>query len=192
MAQGLTDISEFNSGVVIDPDGFFVAALRWPKGLRRPEINSPRTPRSMRNRMLSGVFFDENADVKRFDGEKWVPRNATACIVGPSGNLLKKIKFHKGYEARLPPLRSGQEYIFKEPPKLRGRRPIWDGKKWVSPRVVAIVKDGVIVGSALENPRDDVLGVVGGDKVYKVWPKKANGKFARIGAKKVDGKWIDP
>ena len=188
-----------NKGVIVDCEGFYVSAITWPETAKRPEINAPGTPRELRNRMLPGSLFDEDAERKRFDFEKkqWVEASGFASVVNARGEFSRKVLYFKGYEHRLPTLASNEEYVFKPKPKNENTfRWIWTGEDWARPEVVAIVEDGRIVGSALQNPRPDQPNVADvlpeGRTALDEWPKKPDGEFARIGATFKNKTWGDP
>ena len=183
-------------GVVVDYEGFFVAALRWLKTTLPP---NPNNKFRLENRKLHKIITSIEATTDPIENGKWDEASKTwlsptdkVWIVDSNGQLRGQ---RMVWPTRRKPLPKGFAYIDIEPPKSRARKPIWNGSEWIQPRVVAVIVDNTIKSAGIENPRDDIENVndVTNDdtRTEYPWPLLPSGEPARIGDtyNEVVGEW---
>lgn len=182
----------FNYGVVIDEQGYYVAALRWADGTPEPKINRKGAPKF---RMLREDNAINNvAENGRWNDKKgdWDFPTKTYYVVNERGSIVSG---KKQWPDRLKGIGPKEEYVTKAPPKKPNSRPIWDGKDWAWPRRVAIINTttGEIEDIQLENPRDDQPNVEAAAgcicAVEADLPMNEAGEPVGIGHKLKKGEW---
>jgi hypothetical protein len=181
----------FTYAVVVDADGHFVSALRWEDGQAAPKVNAKGAPKMT-------LVYDDAAVKGAAENGKWDSKSGRwrfptkmHYVVNERGTLIGG---SKQWVSRLKPLGPTEEYVTVEPPKSRGRRPVWTGAEWAFPRRVGLVNaSGVLEVVQLENPRDDQPDVDLPEGYSRIddrdWPARADGAPVGIGDVLIDGAW---
>lgn len=174
----------YERGVVVDADGFFVAALRWEAGTPAPKINERATTGGKTPNLviLRDTYAIENVETNaRWD---FTPVRTTEGALVRAGTWkfptekrwvvvqrrdIPDLWFLTGqkfvWPERPPRLPDGSKLIDTAPPTLgRGRKPVWDdvAAQWLAPRRIAVLAaDGTIENFVSAYRTDDLpLGVV--------------------------------
>lgn len=162
---------EYEKGVAVDRDGFFVAAYQWPKGTPRPKLNQKGTPESAK---LSWLTMPE-ATADPVEGGKWDAVNLVWLTPStPAFEVLQRAD-RPGFwtlqgkrlvwPEKVPPLQPGRKWVFVAPPETRARRPVWSdaADDWVLPaRRMIVDGSGVCAGVQLALDDADVVTPPGG------------------------------
>lgn len=156
-------------GVLVDYEGYFLAALSWDDTETPPEFNRPRKgeetirPEDKKHLLRSpaALLVDDPMSRWDFKNEVWEIPNEKFWIVNQQGTVIGGRTY---WPERPPTAKPGTEITFVAPPETkRGRaRAIWDSSvgQWKPNRVVALVdEDGIVDNMVLENPRPDTEDV---------------------------------
>lgn len=148
----------FERGVLVDFEGYFIAAYQWLEGtpapvFNKPQKGSPLTPEQIVTFLRTPEALAVPSNKARWNGTGWDLPDTPLWVVNDRGAITSKNKY---WLDRLPPLPEGRSYVDVAPPVDIARRPIWDGSAWVFPtRVALVTPEGVVDNVVLENPRAD-------------------------------------
>lgn len=176
---------EVNRGIVVDSEGYFLAAIQWDAGGPKPRINFPRRgekkirPENRKHLLMSDYAIENAAPNARWDFKPvrelqdpddpsspmvkvrdgtWRFPETEIFLVDKSGNYKGRRKVWP--DRFVVPL--GLRVVETPPPVEKGRRPIWDAAaaEWRFPRKVCVANaSGLVENIVLENPRDDTPDV---------------------------------
>ena len=135
----------YDRGVVVDEQGFFVAALRWEAGTPAPKFNKKVTKGGLpRLILLRDPYAIENVDPSarwdftpvREDGVlvragTWLFPTEERWIVNQRRDrpyLWSFVTSRLVWPERLPRLPEGQKLVDVAPPKSAAQRPVWDDR----------------------------------------------------------------
>lgn len=185
-------------GVVVDEAGYFVAAWQWDAGTPAPKLPAKVSPKLILLREPAEALNPPSEKAKWDFVSKtwslptdrlWIVEEATGRVTGGGTYWLDRLK----------PLLPGRVYVDVEPPKARGRRPIWTGTEWVFPRRVALVTPaGEVANVCLENPNPNAPDVdmpPGWERFddRQPWPTTWDGEPIGPGARRnPQGNWERP
>jgi len=165
---------EYERGVIVDEEGFFLGAVKWEKGTPAPDLKTARGDgtNAYRLRLLTEAEAIENPNPNGrwdFKAKKWIAPDVPIWIVNrrrdkPIGTLAGSRMIFAG---RPPRVADYQEIITTPPPEMRrGRKPIYDftTNEWISPVTVATFDDAgvctnVIVKERLEGGDEEPFEV---------------------------------
>jgi len=157
-------------GILVDNEGYFIAALRWADNETAPEFNKPQAgekvvrPEDKKHLLRSAAAIAVKDSIARWDfkAETWTYPTERYWLVDSKGN----VKGGRTYFPERPPeiKTPGDEIVTTPPPAKIGSRgrPIWNptAGEWQWPRRVVIVNpNGEVVNAALEHRREDLPNI---------------------------------
>ena len=148
----------FERGVLVDFEGYFIAAYQWLEGEPTPVFNRPQKGQTIKPADRVTLLRTPEAlavpsNKARWNGEGWDLPDTPLWVVDAKGSNRGK---QMVWADRLPPLPDGLEYVDTPAPVSRTRRPLWTGTEWAFPtRVALVTPEGVVDNVVLENPRAD-------------------------------------
>lgn len=173
--------NEFERAVVVDPEGFFVAALQWEKGTPAPDLQTRLTKGSAPKLiMLRDPYAIEHVNpAYRWDftpvreqpdpdgptqfvrAGTWQKPPARRWIVSQRRDY-PDLWFLTGermiWPERAPRLSEGAKFVDVEPPKSSTNKPIWHDARgeWVLPRRFLVCDaDGCVLNTVLSYVDED-------------------------------------
>lgn len=154
---------EYEYGVIVDPQGFFVSAVKWDKSAGVPPINGPRTAgaASPRLRLLrTPEAIADPVPGGKWDAKKkvWQRPNVEIWIVNVRRDLPRYGSLAGSkmvFRGRLPNLPQWQRYIEVPPPESRASVPLWDFEtnEWITPVRVVEFDDAGVCTNIVVKPR---------------------------------------
>lgn len=182
------EAENYRTACVIDETGYLIGVVRYLK--RLPKLKPGQQ------------FVTDPAAVKaafehaRWDARKkeWKRSPHRYYVVRPNHQFAYARNW---WPNRIPTLPEGYYAVTVEPPKLRGRKPLWNDEsgQWEFPRRVGIVSaDGVLLSIELESPRSDMPDAVIPEDCTRIddcnWPCDIKGNPISIGARREkNGDW---
>lgn len=164
------DTITYSRGILVDSEGYFLAALQWPSDQSPPEVNKRRRTKSVQRHLLRDDYAIENADPRA----KWDFKPVIEIDENGGRNVVRTGTWQFPTEVVYLFRESDGAYLGKKtvwprrwgqprgvgvtdvaPPSSVARRPLWDAEAgaWTFARVVHLLDaDGVVVNSVLENP----------------------------------------
>ena len=171
---------QMEKGILVDGHGYVLALLQWDASKPRPRIRQKAKNRAQMKRLLPGDVYEPGCENARwnFKEKKWVYPQTTWTLVAADGTVRGE---RKAFRHQLPIPAPGTQWVKTDgAPRWRGRKPVWDGEKFVEPHVVEITdKEGNVVNRVLENPREDTPNVVA--------PKGMKKRYANVAAERGRG-----
>lgn len=161
----------FERGIVVDPDGYFVAALKWEKGTPAPKVNERSTKGTKDPKLI--ILRDTGPDSYVTDNASPNARWNFTEVKDENGRTIRRGTWElpseerwivvqrrdipdywflngsrKIWPERLKPMPEGSKLVSKAPPDVgQGRKPIWsdEAQDWLVPKRIAVCeKDGQV------------------------------------------------
>lgn len=153
-------------GVLVDGEGYFLAALQWEADGIAPSFgsNEGKELKDQRHLLTSETAILVSSEKARWDfgTQSWSLPTERYWVVDQRGTVIGGTTY---WPARPPSAKPGTEIVLVPPPArdLARAKPVWDteAQSWKDNRRVALIdEDGLVIDVQLENPRSDTENVV--------------------------------
>ncbi len=174
-------MTDYQRGVVVDYQGYFLAAIQWDASGPPPNLNTPRHGRKrMKPEDVKTILTDVEAIADPLPNGRWNKKTKTwdkpnvqrwyVTVRRDKPDLGTFAGARMVWPDRLPQLPAYQRWVDVGPPACPGKRPVWSFSKgvWlVGKRVAVIDADGLCRNFVVSLSDDDVAVPKGGGVLHE-------------------------